>query len=267
VKLELRDVSFQYPTGVLALDGVSLSIGRAAAVALIGENGPARRLPAAVERAAAPDLGSVLVGDDDTRRHTPAQLSRHVGFVFQNPDDQLFARTVRDEVAFGPRNQRLSSGEVQVRVDRALEDVGLRPALDRHPYDLTAPERKLVALAAALAMQTPALILDEPTIGQDSGGVERLGALVDRLHAEGRTLIAITHDVDFCLEHFGRVVVMAGGRILADGPAPEVLKDVGRLRQAQVEPPELVRLALGLGWETMPHTPDEFAVMLADHRR
>jgi len=116
-------------------------------------------------------------------------------------------------------------------------------------------------------MHTPALILDEPTIGQDSGGVEQLGALVDRLRAEGRTLIAITHDLDFCLEHFERVVVMAGGRILADGPAPEVLKDVERLHRAQVEPPELVQLALGLGWQAMPRTPDEFAVLWADRRR
>ncbi len=267
MKLELRDVRFQYPAGVLALDGVSLSIGAGEAVALIGENGAGKTtLAKLLNGLLRPTSGTVLVGEDDTRRHTPAQLSRRVGFVFQNPDDQLFARTVRDEVAFGPRNQRVFAGEVQARVDRALDDVGLRSAIDRHPYDLTAPERKRVALAAALAMHTPALILDEPTIGQDAGGVDRLGALVDRLHAEGRTLIAITHDLDFCLEHFERVVVMAGGRILADGPAPEVLKDVERLRQAQVEPPELVQLALGLGWETMPRTPDEFAVMLADHR-
>jgi energy-coupling factor transport system ATP-binding protein len=268
VKLEVRDVSFRYPTGVLALDGVSLMIGSGEAVALVGENGAGKTtLAKLLNGLLRPTAGRVLVDERDTRQHTPAQLSRYVGFVFQNPDDQLFAQTVRDEVAFGPRNLRLSASEVQARVERALDDVELRTAADRHPYDLAAPERKLVALAAALAMQTPALVLDEPTIGQDAGGVERLGELVDRLHAEGRTLITITHDLDFCLERFERVVVLAGGRILADGPATDVLRQVDLLRQAQVEAPELVQLALGLGWDTMPRTPDEFAVLSGNHRK
>jgi energy-coupling factor transport system ATP-binding protein len=267
MRLEVRDASFRYPTGVLALDRVSLAIGSGEAVALIGENGAGKTtLAKMLNGLLRPTTGSVLVDERDTREHTPAQLSRFVGFVFQNPDDQLFARTVREEVAFGPRNQRLPDAEVQARVERALDDVELRAAEGRHPYDLTSPERKLVALAAALAMQAPALILDEPTIGQDSGGVKRLGALVDRLHAEGRALITITHDLDFCLEHFERVVVLAGGRILADGPGTDVLRRADLLRQAQVEPPQLVQLALGLGWDTMVRTPEAFAEVLEEKR-
>jgi energy-coupling factor transport system ATP-binding protein len=267
MRLQVRDASFRYPTGVLALDGVSLTISSGEAVALIGENGAGKTtLAKLLNGLLRPTAGSVLLDERDTRQHTPAQLSRFVGFVFQNPDDQLFARTVREEIAFGPRNQRLPDAEVQTRVERALDDVELRAAADRHPYDLTSPERKLVALAAALAMQTPALILDEPTIGQDASGVERLGALVDRLQAEGRTLITITHDLDFCLEHFERVVVLAGGKILADGLGTDVLRQVDLLRQAQVEPPELVQLALGLGWDTMVRTPEAFADVLAEQR-
>ena len=265
MRLEVRGVSFRYPTSVLALDHVSLTIGSGEAVALVGENGAGKTtLAKLLNGLLRPTEGSVLLDERDTRQHTPAQLSRFVGFVFQNPDDQLFARTVREEVAFGPRNQRLPDAEVQARVERALDEVDLRAAADRHPYDLTSPERKLVAVAAALAMQAPALILDEPTIGQDARGVDRLGALVDRLHAEGRTLITITHDLDFCLEHFERVVVLAGGRILADGPGTDVLCRVDLLRQAQVEPPQLVQLALGLGWDTMVRTPEAFAEALAD---
>jgi len=268
MKLEVCQASFRYPTGVLALDAVSLTVESGEGLALIGENGAGKTtLAKLLNGLLRPTGGSVLVGGRDTQQHTPAQLSRFVGFVFQNPDDQLFARTVREEVAFGPRNQRLPAAQIQGRVDRALDDVGLGGAADRHPYDLTAPERKRVALAAALAMQAPALILDEPTIGQDAGGVEQLGALIDRLHAEGRTLIAITHDLDFCLEHFARVVVLAGGRILADGPSTEVLRRVDVLRQAQVEPPELVQLALGLGWDTMVRTPEAFAESLAERRK
>jgi energy-coupling factor transport system ATP-binding protein len=251
----------------VANDHVDFTVEDGEVHALIGENGAGKTtLAKLLNGLLRPTAGSVLLDERDTRQHTPAQLSRFVGFVFQNPDDQLFARTVREEIAFGPRNQRLPDAEVQTRVERALDDVELRAAADRHPYDLTSPERKLVALAAALAMQTPALILDEPTIGQDASGVERLGALVDRLQAEGRTLITITHDLDFCLEHFERVVVLAGGKILADGLGTDVLRQVDLLRQAQVEPPELVQLALGLGWDTMVRTPEAFADVLAEQR-
>jgi len=267
VRLELRDVRFQYPTGVVALDGVNLTVGSGEALALVGENGAGKTtLVKLFNGLLRPTVGTVLVDGEDSRRQTVAQLARHVGFVFQNPDDQLFARSVRDEVSFGPRNLRLDEAEVRRRVEQALDDVGLSQAIGRHPYDLAVPERKLVALAAALAMHTPALVLDEPTIGQDAQGVERLGALVDRLHAEGRTLVSITHDLDFCLMHFDRVAVMAGGHILADGPAPDVLRRVDLLRQAQVEPPELVQLALGLGWDTMVRTPEAFAAQLAEVR-
>jgi energy-coupling factor transport system ATP-binding protein len=267
MRLVVRDVSFRYPTAVLALDGIRLTIGSGEVVALIGENGAGKTtLAKLLNGLLRPTAGIVLVDGQDTRQHTPAQLSRFVGFVFQNPDDQLFARTVGEEIAFGPRNQRLPVAEVQARVERALDEVELRTATDRHPYDLTSPERKLVALAAALAMQAPALVLDEPTIGQDASGVERLGALVDRLHAEGRTLITITHDLDFCLEHFERVVVLAGGKILADGPVTDVLRRVDLLHQAQVEPPELVQLAMGLGWDRMVRTPEAFADVLAEQR-
>lgn len=267
MRLELRDVRFQYATGVLALDGVSLTVESGEALALVGENGAGKTtLVKLFNGLLRPTAGDVLVNDQDTLGQTVAQLARHVGFVFQNPDDQLFARSVRDEVAFGPRNLRLGEAEVRARVEQALDAVGLRGAIDRHPYDLAIPERKLVALAAALAMHTPVLILDEPTIGADSQGVEQLGVLVDRLHGEGRTLVSITHDLDFCLRHFDRVAVMAGGRILADGPAPDVLRRVDLLRQAQVEPPELVQLALGLGWDTMARTPEAFAAQLAEAR-
>jgi len=267
VRLELRDVRFRYPTGVVALDGVNLTMESGEALALVGENGAGKTtLVKLLNGLLCPTAGTVLVNGEETRRQTVAQLARFVGFVFQNPDDQLFARSVREEIAFGPHNLRLGEAEVRARVEQALDDVGLGAAIERHPYDLAVPERKLVALAAALAMHTPVLILDEPTIGQDAQGVERLGALVDRLQAEGRTLISITHDLDFCLMHFDRVAVMAGGHILADGPSPDVLRRVDLLRQAQVEPPELVQLAVGLGWATMVRTPEAFAAQLAEGR-
>jgi len=263
----VRDAVFEYTSDVRALDGVSLSIAPGESVALVGENGAGKTtLAKLLNGLLRPGAGSVEVDGHDTRTRTPAQLSRHVGFVFQNPDDQLFARSVQAEVAFGPRNMKLAEAEVEARVAQALADVDLAAETAHHPYDLPVPQRKLVAIAAALAMHTPVLILDEPTIGQDGQGIERLGALVDRLHDEGRTLITITHDLDFCLAHFDRVVVMAGGKILADGPATEVLNQADLLAQAQVEPPQLVQFALALGWREVPRSPAEFADIYAERK-
>ncbi len=209
----VRDAAYEYTSGVRALDGVNLSIAPGESVALVGENGAGKTtLAKLLNGLLRPLAGSVEVNGHDTRTRTTAQLSRHVAFVFQNPDDQLFARTVQAEVAFGPRNMKLAEAEVEARVTQAMADAGIAEEAEHHPYDLAVPQRKLVAIAAALAMRTPAIVLDEPTIGQDARGIERLGALVERLHAEGRTLIAITHDLDFCLAHFERVVVMAGGK-------------------------------------------------------
>ena len=263
----VRDVAYEYASGVRALDGVSLTVATGEAVTLVGENGAGKTtLVKLLNGLLRPSQGSVEVEGYDTRTRTTAQLSRQVGFVFQNPDDQLFARTVQAEVAFGPQNQRLTEAEIEARVATALLEVGLADEAERHPYDLAVPERKLVALAAALAMHTPVLVLDEPTIGQDAQGVERLGALVDRLHGEGRTLITITHDLDFCLAHFERVLVMAGGKILADGPAADVLSQTELLAQAQVEPPQLIQLAQALGWSEAPRSVAEFADVYAERK-
>ncbi len=259
MELRVEGVTFHYPGGVLALDDVSLHIEAGESVAVVGENGAGKTtLARHLNGLLRPKIGTVWVGDWDTRQKSVAKLSHRVGYVFQNPDDQLFARTVRDEVAFGPRNLGRSGVEIEADVRLALERCGLQDAADRHPYDLAAPERRFVALAATLAMRTPVLILDEPTTGLDAGGVDRLGALVQSFRKEARTVVAITHDLDFAADHFERVVVMSRGRILADGPAREVLGKVDLLREARIRPPQLVALAFALDLPATPLTVVEF---------
>lgn len=253
MKILVDALTFTYPGNVLALDGVSLKVTTGEALALIGENGAgkstlARHLNGLLQ----PDKGSVHVGEWDTREHTVAQMAHRVGFAFQNPDDQLFARTVHEEVAFGPRNLGRSEAETTAAVATALEQVGLAGRADAHPYDLSVAERKLVSLAAVLAMKTPILVLDEPTTGQDAAGIQRIGAIVEQLKAEKHTVLAITHDMEFCADHFGRVVVMADGQIIADGPARQILGQSELLARADVQPPQLVLLAQALG---LPGTP------------
>jgi energy-coupling factor transport system ATP-binding protein len=260
-------LSFSYPSGVRALEGVSLTIEPGEAVALVGENGAGKTtLAKHLNGLLRPSSGEVWIGDWDTRTKSVAQMARRVAYVFQNPDDQLFERSVEREVAFGPRNQGATEPEVQARVERALDQVGLRDLRDRHPYDLHASQRRLVTLAAALAMDTPVVVLDEPTTGQDNPGVQLVADLVDSLKADGHTMIAITHDVDFCAEHFDRVAVLSAGHLLVDGPTSQVLSQAAVLAEAAVEPPQLVRLASALGWTGCPRTVQAFVDLLAEHR-
>ena len=236
--ITLDQVSFAYANGVQALHEVNLHIPAGQDVALIGENGAGKTtLVKQINGLLKPGQGRVLVGDWDTHEHTVARLAARVGYVFQNPDDQLFARSVRAEVAFGPKNLGVADDDLESRVTEALQQVGLQDQIDQHPYDLQPCQRKLLALAAVLAMNTPVIILDEPTTGQDARGVASIAGIVDRLKSAGRTVITVTHDIDFCAEHFRRVIVMANGDVIGDGPAGDILSRRDVLGQAQVEPP------------------------------
>lgn len=268
MRLEAHDLHYEYPAGVTALDGVSLQIETGDSVAIMGENGAGKTtLAKHFNGLLKPQRGWVRVGDWDTADLSPADLAARIGFSFQNPDDQLFERTVDREIAFGPRNLGLVEDEVQWRVRRAAERVGLADQLDTHPYDLHATQRKFVALAATLALQTPILVIDEPTTGQDARGIAKLHRLLGDLRADGHTLITISHDVDFCAENFERGVLMAGGIILADGPMRSVLNQQQELSRAAIEPPQMLRLANALALESTPLTVDDFLQAYRTSRR
>ena len=202
--------------GVRAVDGVSLRIGAGERVALIGQNGSGKTtLARHLNGLLRPTEGSVTLDGTDAARLTVAQLASRVGLVFQDPDRQIFAGSVRAEVEFGPRNLGRSGAALRDAVATALDATGLTAEERTNPYDLGGSRRKLLALASVLAMRTPVLVLDEPTTGQDARGVERVRAVVDAVAAEGRTVIAISHDMRFVAETFERVVVMRAGRVAA----------------------------------------------------
>ena len=263
MNISISDLSFTYPSGVEALHGINLAIAAGEAVAILGENGAGKTtLVKHLNGLLRPTRGTVTVGGWDTREHSVAQMAARAGYVFQNPDDQLFERTVQAEVLFGPRNLGRTAAEAAAAAADALAQVGLAAQSGANPYDLHLSERKLLALAAVLAMHTPVVVLDEPTTGQDARGVARISGIVEALKAEGRTVIAISHDVDFCAEHFDRVVLMAGGLILADGPAAGVFVRAADLRRADVEPPQLVRLAAALNLPAAPLRVEQFVDLL-----
>jgi energy-coupling factor transport system ATP-binding protein len=261
--IQIDSLSFTYPAGVQAVRDVSLSIASAQAVAIIGQNGAGKTtLVKHLNGLLLPTSGVVRVGEWDTRSRPVAKLAANVGYVFQNPDDQLFKPTVWAEVIFGPNNLGWTMDRIEKQAKEALDAVGYAEDLHRHPYDLSPTQRKSVAMAAVLAMNTPIVVLDEPTTGQDYVGTERIGQVVEELKRDGKTVITITHDIDFCAEHFERVVVMAQGRVLLDGPARQVLSQAQVLAQSYVEPPQMVRLASKLAMHEVPLTVDEFIASL-----
>jgi len=223
-ELGVEQLAHVYPEGdVRALDGVDLHIAAGERVALIGQNGSGKTtLVRHLNGLLRPTSGRVLIDDTDAARLTVAQLATRVGLVFQDPDRQIFAGSVRAEVEFGPRNIGRSAGELRNAVEVALEATGLAGEERTNPYDLGGSRRKLLALASVLAMRTPVLVLDEPTTGQDARGVERVRSAVDAVTDEGRTVIAISHDMRFVAEAFDRVVVLRDGRVVLDGP-PDVV--------------------------------------------
>ena len=258
MNISMRDVHYTYPSGMEALRGITLDIGPGERVAIVGQNGSGKTtLAKHLNGLLRPAGGEVLIGDWNTRAHSAAQMARRVGYVFQNPTEQIFRNRVADEVAFGPQNLKLAPGETGARVAAALARTGLGDYGDAHPYELLPAQRKWVALASVLAMNPDVFVLDEPTTGQDARGLARLGALVDALAREGKTVVTIAHDVDFIAEHFARVVALWQGRIVADGDKHEVFAQSGVLAQTFVEPPQMTRLGMALGLAQTATTVDE----------
>ena len=250
--MAVQGLVHRYPTGVDALRGVSLEVEPGQAIAIVGQNGSGKTtLVKHLNGLLRPTAGRVTLDGKDTSDRPIHDLAGTVGFVFQNPDDQLFDRSVEREVSFGPRNLGRSTAAVAGAVESALAAVGLGSARRTNPYDLDLSSRKLVALASVLAMDPAILVLDEPTTGQDGPGVRRVGAVVDSFVQAGRTVIAVTHDMEFAARHFGRIVVMRGGEIVADGSPDEVFAPdrTALLQTAGLEPPPASRIgaALGLG--------------------
>lgn len=252
-RLALEEVSYRYPHGgVLALDAISLGIAAGERVALIGQNGSGKTtLVRHLNGLLRPSDGRILHDGADVARRSVASLARSVGLVFQDPDRQIFAGTVRAEVEFGPRNLGLHGAELRATVAGALAAVGLEAEARTNPYDLAASRRKLLALASVQAMRTPVLILDEPTTGQDLRGVATVLRVIEEAHAAGRTVIVISHDMGFVAESTDRVIVLRAGRVLLDGPPTSVFAEPSwdALRSTYLEPPlaGVLGARLGLG--------------------
>lgn len=259
----VEGLGFVYPDGTRALDGVDLAVSAGERVAVVGQNGSGKStLVRHLNGLLRPTEGAVSVRGRAVGRRHVAELAREVGIAFQSPDRQIFAGRADREVEFGPRNLGVSGAELERRVAAAFASVGLEPHRATNPYDLGFSERKLLALASILAMRTPIVVLDEPTTGQDAGGMTRVRRIVEGIASEGRTVIGISHDMAFVAETFERVVVMRAGRIILDGSAADAFAEPAwdALASTYLSPPLAARIGArgGLG-----STPTEASVIAA----
>ncbi len=255
VRIDIDGLVHRYPSGIEALRGVSLTIEPGESVAILGQNGSGKTtLVKHLNGLLRPAEGRILLDGQATDDRSIAHLAATVGFVFQNPDEQLFERTVEREVAFGPRNLGVAAAAIAQRVTHSLTAVGLLAEHSTNPYDLDLSRRKLVALAGVLAMDPAVFVLDEPTTGQDADGVARVGAVVEAMQRAGRTIVAITHDMEFAASRFGRIVVMREGVVVADGPPEQVFApaSVELLASTGLTPPPAARIAARMDLDVVP---------------
>jgi energy-coupling factor transport system ATP-binding protein len=266
--IAFESVGFVYPDGTRALEGVTTTIPPGQRLAIVGQNGSGKStLVRQLNGLLAPTEGRVLIDGRPTKGRHVAELAALVGLAFQNPDRQIFAGRVRREVEFGPRNLGVKGKPLDAAVTAALEAVGLADQADTNPYDLGYSRRKLLAMASVLAMDTPVVVLDEPTTGQDARGVHRVEAIVAALAARGRTVIAVSHDMRFVAESFERILVLRDGRLVLDGTPKEVFGEPNwpTLASTFLEPPFAARVGAHLGLGSTPTT-DALVAALA-HRR
>ncbi|MDA4112560.1 MAG: energy-coupling factor ABC transporter ATP-binding protein [Thaumarchaeota archaeon] len=241
--IEFRDVTFVHQNGVKALDDVSLSVEKQELVGIVGENGAGKTtLVKHINGLLKPTRGSVTIDGNNTRDVSTARLARNVGIAFQNPDHQLFSDSVENEITFALKNFGFEGALIEQRIRWALGFFGLEEYRKSSPLILSGGEKKRLTLASILAWDPDVVVLDEPTVGQDAIQKEKLGEIVRLLHSTGKTIIIVSHDVEFLWTLQPRILVMKQGGVVGDGPCATVMHDRPLLEGARVSQPQLVQL-------------------------
>jgi energy-coupling factor transport system ATP-binding protein len=249
--ISFEKVDYSHPNGVRALTEVSLSIKQGELVAILGTNGAGKStLVRHINALLKPTRGKVRVLGTDTKQTTSAVLSKKVGIVFQNANDQLFEDSVTAEIQFGLKNFGFSPSAIEERTKWALDTFSLEEYADRPPMELSGGEKKRLTNALVLAWDPDILILDEPTVGQDSKQKERLSEMTMRLIQQKKTVIIVTHDVEFVWPLQPRVILMSDGKIIGDGDSGSVLGNPVLTMRSNVLQPQLVEIFSHLGFSS-----------------
>ena len=240
------NVTYAYSKGaVVALDGVSLTVPRGQIVGVVGQNGSGKTtLTKLLNGLLKPTSGSIVVNGMNTVENPVQKMAAHVGYVFQNPNHQLFATTVEEELRFGPRNLGVTGDELNERVTEAVEFFGLQDVLALHPYRISFPLRKLVGIASIFTMRPRVFILDEPTTGQDHRTTGVINRLIHRLGERGDTVLCVSHDMPLLADVAERLIVMWNAKVISDDTPRNVFADKALMSQTHLAPPQVTELSL-----------------------
>ena len=243
--IEFRDVHASYDETIPILRGVDFTVNDGEFVAFVGTNGAGKSTTMRlVNGLLKPDKGEVLIDGVPTTQLKTSELARRVGFLFQNPDSQICCNTVRDELLFGFRALKMDMSHAEHRVDEIIDEFGFNP--DDDPFLLNRGTRQLLALASIVVLETPVIVLDEPTTGLDFRECVKALELIRRLHEQGTTVVMVCHDMEVVADFAERVIVMHDGRVVDQGPTFEVLRNRRTLEAANLVPPQIVDISLGL---------------------
>ncbi|MEM1575458.1 MAG: energy-coupling factor transporter ATPase [Nitrososphaerota archaeon] len=238
--IDVKDLFYEYPDGTIALKGINFKVHKGEYIAIVGPNGSgkttlAKHLVALLK----PTKGEVKVFGENTKNINVSDLATKIGYVYQNPDHQLFSPTVYEECAYGLRNLGFNEKEIKERIEETLKIMGLNGLENIEPFMLSKGQRQRLALAATLVLKPEVIIVDEPTTGQDMKQSEAIMELLDKLNKDGKTIIVITHNMRIVAEHIERTIVLMNGKIILDGNTREVFSNIELLKEASIDPPQI----------------------------
>lgn len=259
VLIDCQDIWYTYPDGTEALKGVNLKIHKGDFLGLIGKNGSGKTTLAKIIKGLySPTKGKVLVSGADLFEKTGIDRAKTVGYVFQNPDDQIFSKTIRDEIGYGLKFLKISKDAEDKLINKAATMMELQDHLDKNPFDVSQGLRQRVAIASVLVFEPEIFIIDEPTTGQDFARSKIIMDMVRALHGIGKTIIIVTHDMELIAEYAKRLVVMKSGKMLLDGSTRNVFSQPKMLQESSIKPPQITSLGQALSKYSVP--PDILSV-------
>ena len=241
--ITMKDVNFIYPNGTHALKNISLNVDKGELLAIMGQNGAGKTtLIRTLNGLLRPSRGVIYIEGENISLKTVATLSKRVGIIFQNPMHQLFSNTIEDELKFSLKNLGLNKEEITVNIDTFLEKFNLSKYRDRSPLNLSGGESKKLAIASIICRDPRILVFDEPTLGQDAKEIKFFIDLINHELTKNKTIVIVTHNVEFTMEYVPRTVLMARGKIIADGPTKDVLSNKILLKESSLVMPQVYQL-------------------------
>ena len=236
----VHDVDYVYSNGTIALKQVSLNIKKGEFIAIMGQNGAGKTtLIRTFNGLIRPTKGSIFLEGENIDSKTIATISKKVGVIFQNPMHQLFSNTLEDEIKFSLKSLNLDKEEIQIKVDQILKEFDLEKYRKRSPFNLSGGESKKLATASILCRDPDVLVFDEPTLGQDAKEINFFLGLIKSELERGKTIIMVTHNIEFTVEHVPRIILMSGGQIIADGPTQSIFTNEFLISKSSLIMPQI----------------------------